>query len=339
MCPTIPQRYDAVFFYFADPDRCERARDFDADNDWREFVTGAETWILQTFVRLRDAGYPVTLTSVPPRAGIVVVHFDQFGSFLAKAGPATGLTVVGVRADRSANAYADFEIVQNPYAVTSRRTIHIEHWPQPGLVPRDSERGETIRNLAFIGVTDNLHAGFKTSYWTDFIAEEGLQWRTVGGSNLAREPDRWNDYTDVDVMVALRPETTNPYLNKPSSKLINAWHAGVPAVLGPESAYRALRRSPLDFIEAHDVDAVKSAIRRLRAEPSLYRRMTQNGFDRCRDYTSANMLNRWAAVLFDEIPRQAGSPAGFVRRATHIGVKRRVRGFLDRLRPRHGPRE
>ena len=36
---------------------------------------------------------------------------------------------------------------------------------------------------------------------------------------------------------------------KPPSKLFNSWLAGVPAVLGHESAYRAERRSDLDYIE------------------------------------------------------------------------------------------
>ena len=67
---------------------------------------------------------------------------------------------------------------------------------------------------------------------------------------------------------------------KPASKLVNAWAAGVPAMLGPEPAYRELRSSPLDFLETPAAEAVLDAIDRLRGEPGLYAAMAENGLRR-----------------------------------------------------------
>lgn len=52
----------------------------------------------------------------------------------------------------------------------------------------------------------------------------------------------WRDYREADVVVAVRPFDSSLHAAKPPSKLINAWLAGVPALLGAEAA-RSFRRS------------------------------------------------------------------------------------------------
>ena len=87
---------------------------------------------------------------------------------------------------------------------------------------------------------------------------------------------RWTDYSDVDLVLAVRPPI-GTYTDKPASKLYNAWRAGVPALLGPEPAFRELYTDPLDYVEVSTVEDALAAIDRLRAEPDLYRRMIDRG--------------------------------------------------------------
>jgi hypothetical protein len=49
-------------------------------------------------------------------------------------------------------------------------------------------------------------------------------------------------------------------------KLYNCWHAGVPAVLGAESAFRANRRSDLDYLEVQSLDARGQRPARMRVQ-------------------------------------------------------------------------
>ena len=59
----------------------------------------------------------------------------------------------------------------------------------------------------------------------------------------------------------MRDLTESDYFAKPASKLVNAWHAGVPALLGPEPAYQALRMQ-FDYIEIRSPeDAIREVIR------------------------------------------------------------------------------
>jgi hypothetical protein len=47
----------------------------------------------------------------------------------------------------------------------------------------------------------------------------------------------WHDYSTDDLVLAVRDLTEKDALVKPASKLVNAWIAGVPALLGPEPAF------------------------------------------------------------------------------------------------------
>lgn len=61
----------------------------------------------------------------------------------------------------------------------------------------------------------------------------------------------------------MRSFSQNDYYDKPALKLFNARHAGVPAILDAESAYRAERMSELDYIEVMSVDGTLLALKLL----------------------------------------------------------------------------
>lgn len=87
------------------------------------------------------------------------------------------------------------------------------------------------------------------------------------------------------------------YIHKPNSKLYNAWHAGVPAILGHESAYQAERRSELDYIEVTSLCEVVSALKRLRDDKELRKAMVENGRIRAEETNYTNLTARWHDLI------------------------------------------
>ncbi len=304
----------------------------DPERDWAVFGTGVYVWVLQTFVRLRLAGAPVQLVDKPPDSGVVVTHADDFTGLLEVARSPDDLAIVVARSDRAPQPLADFSIVQNP-ADADDYQFFIPSWLQPGLVPRLSDRDSTIETVAYFGSIKELDPELAAPAWVETLRARGLNWesRTIlfGGSDQLYQQPPWNDYATIDVVVALRAREAWAARSKPAAKLQNAWVAGVPAILSPESQYRYLRRSPLDYIEARSAADVLSAIDRLRAEPDLYNAMVRNGLERGREFHADRIVRRWVEVLWDETPRRAA-------RLSHrvFARSRRCRAFARRLQTR-----
>jgi glycosyltransferase involved in cell wall biosynthesis len=290
-------------FFLAGEDLESLSR-IDPDRDWRELQTGERAWILQTWLRLRRAGHPVELSGIAPEDGLVVFHSKQAKELLRQRSRLRGAILVAARADNREPLIADYEILQNGFFADGRRRFFVPHWPQAGLLPRDPARGERIERIAYKGFAANLHPSFRTPDWTGFLAREGIEWAVdaveFDGRNR-RELD-WPDFRTIDLVLAVRPDERKARRSKPATKLVNAWLAGVPALLGPELAYRELRRSELDYLEVASVAEAREAVLRLRRDPRLYRAMVENGRQRGAEFTAAALVPRWAELLFATIP-------------------------------------
>ena len=117
----------------------------------------------------------------------------------------------------------------------------------------------------------------------------------------------WHDYSDIDIVLAIRPKgrrshEINGWTTKPASKLINAWHAGVPSILSPDYAFMSERRSRLDFLVADSPAKAREALILLKENPNLYSDMVENGFERAKDFTVEEISSKWRNFLEDEIP-------------------------------------
>ena len=282
----------------------ERALALDPDRDWTDLLRAKEVWILQTWIRLRRGGYPVTFSNTAPSTGLIVYHKEEQHLLLERLSRDGHPILVAVRGDfRSADA-ADFEIVQNGYYADGERLFFVPHWPQPGLIPRDPARGSRVENIAFKGFVGNLIGEFHSAAFRGFLTEHQLSFAEDAAIYDEENPMHvtWNDYHDVDVVMALRPGRNT---HKPASKLCNAWLAGVPAILSPDYAFRELRRGPLDYLEASTVEEAQQAVLRLKRDPDLYQRMVENGLKRSRDFTVEQVTALWAKLLFETVPRLA----------------------------------
>jgi hypothetical protein len=199
--------------------------------------------------------------------------------------------VVSCRADTFYPALANHVIVQNPTSVSFRADHFVPHWPQPALIPRSASRGARIEIVGYMGHRSNLWDGFLESKFENELQKLGV---TLQINDTAAT---YHDYSKCDIVIAVRDLTERDYLAKPASKLINAWHAGVPALLGPEPGFRSLRKTELDYIEISSTEQAIGALRRLKSDPALYMQMVENGRHRARDFTKDTVAGRWHEVL------------------------------------------
>ncbi len=331
-----PADIPAVRFYLPPSAALPDLDAIDPDRDWHLLVRGEHVWITQTFLRLRTAGHPVELVTRPPEDGVMVFHAKHRHELLRGPSVPRDLVLVAIRSDSSDPLFADLEVLQNGVFADGIRRHHVPHWPQPGLLPRDPSRGARVERVAFRGYTANLHPGLAGKRWRALLAEEGLVWDddSVDYSRSGHQdlPERWHDYRDVDVIVALRPPDPGGWSHKPATKLFNAWHTGVPALLGPELAYRELRRSELDYLEVASPHEALAALRRLRDDPRLFAAMVANGTRRSRDYTQERVLACWEHLLFDTVPRLASAVRPGWRRVLTVRQRRAVSRVLKLIR-------
>ncbi|MEG3899957.1 MULTISPECIES: hypothetical protein [unclassified Microcoleus] len=185
--------------------------------------------------------------------------------------------------------------MQNKACVDSETDIFMPIWPQPGLIPRRSERGSTIENIVFKGDEINLSESFRSPEFKQQLEKRGVKLRINGKPESG--PVMWHDYSTDDLVLAVRDLTEKDALVKPASKLVNAWIAGVPALLGPEPAFREQRQSDLDYIEVKTPQEVFEAVKLFKSQPELYQQMVANGHKRAEDFTTEKMIQRWYEFL------------------------------------------
>ncbi len=255
---------------------------------WTGFLgrmrSGVYAWVVQTYQRLRAAGFPCEITHTLPADGILVAHRKSIPRDYV---PPRGVLFVCLRADATFHPYAHLHVVLNRLALSGwYPSVYMPHWPQAGLLPRDPGRGDRWENAAFFGDPGCLADEMRGPVWDGILRELELSWHFVG-------PEKWHDFREVDVVVAVRGFDRHRHGNKPPTKLFNAWHAGVPAVLGRESAFQQERRHPLDYLEVGSFPEVVAALRQLKADPALRRAVAENGLQRARESDPAAITARW----------------------------------------------
>lgn len=253
------------------------------------YWSGAYNWTIQTFMYLREYGFPCELTASIPDEGIVVAHSKWWPVFLT---PSSRQLFVEIKPDKFLQCiFTNVVVVQNrrdPLHEGWRRLLIesavVNNWPQPGLMPRDPRRGTRFENVCFMG------------YTAEFIKDvEGLAHavQTLGVKWEVRPKETWHDYRDVDAVVAVRPAESLMFNRKPATRLTNAWLAGVPAVLSPDIAFEDLRTSELDYLRARDVGEIIEALKTLMASPDLRVSMMRHAGKRSEAFTHERNVQLW----------------------------------------------
>ena len=258
---------------------------------------GKFDWTLQTYLHLKDRGFPCMLATVPPREGIVIAHRD-FMNDIPK--PNSSTLCICLKSDRTPHPFAQIHIIQNPKdrvegIQEQMSSYFIPHWVQPALQPRRNERGEVFENIAYAGCEIELAPEFKKKSWQSLLKDMGLNW------SMLTSADIWSNYSQVDALVAIRKckAKDREFDYKPATKLYNAWHAGIPAILGSESAYQSEKKAEDDYIEANTPEEVIEAVTLLRDSPELRRRMVENGKIRAEETGAAEIAQKWESFIVD----------------------------------------
>jgi hypothetical protein len=297
----------------------ERLDERDIDRLPERFVGGRNSWIAQTFVRLRPAletrGWRVTSGARFCTGAINIAHRDDANHFSREA--AASFLVV-VRADRAPVHACDLAIAQNALGLRDNER-HVPLWPQPGLIPRHAGRGVRLECLAYQGRIERVPAWFMDADFLRALRRRGIRFEVRSRG--------WHDYSTVDAVVATREESSRVLSTKPATKLYNGWIAGVPVLAAPEPAYRALQRRPLDLLEVDGPFDVLRGVDALQSDPALYRDMVRNGRERGAAFGVEATRERWLELLECEVaPR-------FARIRDHLGKRTaRYAGALMRQR-------
>jgi hypothetical protein len=317
-------------FFHPCADALAGLRPSDYERDWRDLLTRCRAMpaVVRTYCHLVERSLPVAISDQAPRTGVVVVHADDLPLLLSKLHGGKRPVIVSARGDRPAQYHADFEVVQNPDTAAPNRCFFIPVWPQPGLIPRDPGRGATISRIAFKGFRRELNEDFRSPDWADFLGQRGIAWALDEAVPNGRQTDftnlAWHDFSQTDLILAVRRDVGDAQLRKPPTKLVNAWAAGVPAILGPESAYRAARKSALDYLEVSSLAEAGRAVDELRADPGRYLAMVENGRNRAREYSAARVGRDWESLLFSSIPELLARPLRRLRVLLPLGLHYRI---------------
>ena len=251
---------------------------------------GIYIWTLQTYLYLKADGFPCNLVGTIPDEGIVIAHRDSFPYELR---PTPKVLMVCIKPDRNPHPYAQLQVVQNPQdAKKLKNSYYIPLWRQAGLIPRHPERGDRFENIGYFGISYNLAPELKAASWSKQLEELGLNWEII-------PKNRWYDYSNIDAVVAVRNFQKQNYTQKPATKLYNAWHAGVPAILGKESAFQSERKSEFDYFEVSSVDDVITVLKHLKDSLQLCQKVRENSKVRAKDIEPQNVVRQWRNFLTD----------------------------------------
>lgn len=261
-------------------------------------IDSLDTWIQRTAYELRKRGASVTVSRSVRADCINVADMRELGR--RNRGLTSFLLVP--RGDGHDPRLANFALVQNGVARSALPHDRIRMWLQPGIRPRDPARGTRIERLSYKGAIWNLDAAFRAPRFREMLAAEGVTFE-VGSEKVREAGSHWADYRNDDLILAVRNLTRYDAEGKPASKLVNAWHAGVPALLGPEPAFAEIGQRGRDWIEVRTPEDVLAWVRTLRADPGRYERMVAAGHAQAAIHDDEENAARWIALLNGPVAR------------------------------------
>jgi hypothetical protein len=286
------------------------------NQNWAGYGLGIYAWTVQTYLQLTATGIACQLTRELPQEGIVLCHSNVLRPVDWSAQTQQNLQwaasperfLICIKAEAALSAIAPMHIVQNPAEASPLANRYfIPHWPQPQLLKRSHSRGDRFENLAFLGHDNSLAAELKSPDWQNALAERGLCWQVVANTNHWNQyhnlSTRWNDYRDIDAIVAVRSfddwqqRLSQNFSDKPATKLYNAWLSKVIPILGPESAYRQTGERGQDYLEVTSFTSLLNALDRLQADEAYRRSLLIQGHLKAQNYTPERTLRKWQVFL------------------------------------------
>ena len=243
--------------------------------------------LLPAFYGLRRSGFDVALVAAPEagRANVAAFRGDLDLGRL-KRSSARAFDAVDDEAQRRRVDAAGLEVLASG-------DEDLPPFAAPGSRPRDEARGDSVDRVACVGpraaplgAEDALRRGLEALGVDLVVLDLG-------------DADQWAAaYETADLALHLGADEDSP-----PTPLVDAWRAGVPALLSDAPAFAKLRDSPLDYFEVDDADDVLDAVAALKSDPGLFKAMRARCATRAADYADAACAARWAHVL--DCPKRA----------------------------------
>ena len=210
-----------------------------------DYKSGLDCWILKTYIILKKnkTKWNISIGNSIPEEGIVIFHK---GFFPKNTIPTKNQLFVCIQADYGRYKYAQCHILQNPAGLNnfkfSKKSYFeqklfpfvknnfVPHWNQDNIISRDKSRGLLFENVCFYGVPQNFPKEIMNQDFKDKLSNEGIVLKII------KDSAKWNDYSQTDCVLAIRDFNSKSHFNKPFSKIINGYLAGVPVIAGNESS-------------------------------------------------------------------------------------------------------
>ncbi|MFZ4116722.1 MAG: glycosyltransferase [Chthoniobacterales bacterium] len=272
---------------------------FDADSK-SPMIT---SWIYQTWSLLQKAGVECALSTEFPWTtsdGIFLTMSKLLEPSIIRQASSDSLFLVDILGDGGPHGAANLHLVQNRgYTRYLPSSIFVPHWPQPFLRSRDPERGRRFENVCFFGEIQNLAPELRSKEWRQRLQQElGLHFKI-------RAPHEWNDYRDIDCVVAIRDFSNSSHIHKPATKLYNAWLAGVPFIGGRDSAYAADGSPGKNYLVATSLEELLKHLKHLQENTNLRSMLVQHGLQAGQAFTQEATLHYWKKLVEETIPVRA----------------------------------
>lgn len=261
------------------------AKDIDLRHEL--FTNSSWAWIVQTSILLREAGLTISIS-------------NEYESDAINLGLATKIRqmprtldyfVVSIDADQLRPRWANLSLVQNQ-SQTGGIAFWVPHWPQPGLIPRSTERNSLV-HAGFFGVKQHLYKD--EQWWKEACAKHDIKFSV-------RQSNQWHDYSDIDIAIGVRKMTRKKFHEKPPTKLFNAWLAQVIFIGGVDSAYTQTGDPDHNYLMVENEKALDNSFKRLRQNPSLGKSLIEAGRQRVTTLGSRHStLQAWLNLIENKI--------------------------------------
>jgi hypothetical protein len=290
----VPAKNDKVLKYL---------KSIELDDSPSVFDHSTKNWTLQSFCILNTKMEDVRCNRYPLQGMINIGH----AQYLRTIRPDPSCFYVSITGEYRHLLWAHSHIVQNKSQHNGKKYHYITHWGQPGLIPR-SEGRTIVKNVAFAGRPNQISTrhgyirsklarfGYFTSnydgirFWTGEMVKIGMQFVFLG-------KPKWNDMSNIDILIGIRSYDRERYDYLPPTKLLNAWHSGIPFIGGNDSAYEQVGTPGVDYIRVNNHQEAIDAIQRLRDDDQYYYSIVSAGRIKKVKYTRDNIASEWIKLL------------------------------------------
>jgi hypothetical protein len=148
-----------------------------------------------------------------------------------------------------------------------------------------------------MGHEKNLPKELRTVAWKKKCAELKVNFQIVSDS------EKWPDFSEVDLVLAMRGFGNRPYYNKPFLKITNAILAGTLVIATPESSHLYLKNDrKVDFRIVNSADELVDAIQQMKNNPLHEFKKVESNKELIRDYNFEGVFKSYEG-FFEECER------------------------------------